>query len=157
MKGSVYIETSVASYLTSRPSRDLVVAANQQLTLEWWNGHRHRFDLYVSDIVLVEAAQGDPLAAARRLAELEGIPSLPIDQVSQDLASSLVHRAIVPAKAMEDALHIAIAANQGMDFLLTWNCRHIASAEVTAKLRVLFEAEGFRIPTICTPAQLMGD
>ena len=157
MKRKVYIETSVASYLTARLSRDLVVAAHQELTVEWWTNHRRRFDLYISELVLLEVAKGDPLAAARRTEELVGIPLLPIGGAVNDLARSLVDRRIVPRKAVEDALHVAVATILGMDFLLTWNCRHIANAEVSKKLEAACLQLGFRLPTLCTPEQLMGD
>src|SRR5580704_9567279 len=134
MKRKVYLETTVASYLTARPSRDLVVAAHQELTVEWWSRHRHRFDIYVSDLVLREAARGDPSAAARRLAELQGIDILSLTAEAQELAALFLKRGLIPQKAVEDALHVALATAQGMDFLLTWNCRHIANAEVIERL-----------------------
>ena len=157
MKRRVYIETSVASYLTARPSRDLIVAAHQEITAEWWANQRRRFDLYISELVLREASKGDPAAAARRIAELAGIPLLPIDGAVQELARSFVERRIVPENVVEDALHIAVAASQGMDFLLTWNCRHIANAEVIERLEAACLKLGLLLPTLCTPEQLMGD
>ena len=157
MKRKVYIETSVASYLTARPSRDLVVAAHQELTTEWWENHRDRFDLYISELVLREASKGDAAASARRMAQLAGIPSLPIDDAAQELARSFVDRRIIPQKVVEDALHVAVAATQGMDFLLTWNCRHIANAEVIERLEAACLELGLLLPTLCTPEQLMGD
>jgi PIN domain len=157
VKRKVYIETSVASYLTACPSRDLVVAAHQQLTLEWWANQRQRFHLYISELVLREASKGDPYAAERRMAELAGIPLLPISDAAVDLARSLVDRRIVPRAAVEDALHVALATSHGMDFLLTWNCRHIANAEVIGKLELECVRFGFLLPTLCTPEQLMGD
>ena len=157
MRRKVYIETSVASYLTARPSRDLVVAAHQELTLEWWANHRQRFELYISELVLREASRGDPSAAAKRVAELDGIPLLPLDDVAKDLARSFIYRRLVPDKAVEDAMHVAVATSQGMDFLLTWNCRHIANAEVIEKLEQACLQLGFFLPALCTPEQLMGD
>ncbi|MCX6591825.1 MAG: type II toxin-antitoxin system VapC family toxin [Acidobacteria bacterium] len=157
MQGSVYIETSVASYLTSRPSRDLVVAANQQLTLEWWNGHRHRFDLYVSEIILQEAGRGDQAAASKRLLALDGIEVLALNEQAREFARQFIERRLVPPTALEDAFHVAVATAQGMDFLLTWNCRHIANAEVMERLRKYCSEAGYGLPTLCTPNQLMGD
>ena len=145
------------SYLTARPSRDLVVAAHQELTAEWWASPRLRFDLYISELVLLEASKGDPVASARRMEALAGIPLLPIDDAVQELARWFVDRLIVPEKVVEDALHVAVAASQGMDFLLTWNCRHIANAEVIDKLEAVCLEFGFLLPTLCTPEQLMGD
>ena len=157
MKRKVYIETSVASYLTARPSRDLVVAAHQQLTAEWWAKHRRRFDVYISEIVLREAAKGDESAATKRLAELDGMEVLTLDDDARLLARLFVERGLIPKKALEDALHVAVATAQGMDFLLTWNCRHIANAEVVERLEAVCLALGYRMPTLCTPEQLMGD
>ena len=157
MKRRVYIETSVASYLTARPSRDLVVAAHQELTVEWWTNHRRRFDLYISDIVLREAAQGDPLAAAKRLAVLEGIDVLALDDSARELARLFVERRLIPEKAVEDAFHVAVATTQGMNFVLTWNCRHIANAEVAGRIEALCLELGYWMPTLCTPLQIMGN
>ena len=157
MNRRVYVETTVASYLTARPSRDLVAAAHQELTREWWTNHRYRFDLYVSDIVLREAAGGDETAAARRIAELQGIDVLVLDDRARELARLFVERGVIPAKAVEDAFHVAVATAQGMDFLLTWNCRHIANAEVVERLEAICLEMGYRMPTLCTPEQLMGD
>ena len=151
------IETSVASYLTARPSRDLVVAAHQELTAAWWATHRQRFDLYISEIVLREAARGDAAAAAKRLAELDKIDVLTLDDGSRVLARLFVERGLIPAKAVEDAFHVAVATSQGMDFLLTWNCRHIANAEVIERLEGVCLELGYQMPILCTPEQLMGD
>jgi len=157
MKRKVYVETSVASYLTARPSRDLVVAAHQELTLEWWTNSRQRFDLFISELVLREASKGDPSAAAKRVSELAGIPLLPINDDVATLARSLIDRRVVPERAVEDALHLAVAVSHGMDFLLTWNCRHIANAEVIERLEDACLQLGLQVPTLCTPEQLMGD
>ena len=157
MKRKVYLETTIASYLTARPSRDLVVAAHQELTIEWWANHRQRFDLYISEFVLREAAKGDESAAARRLAELKGIEVLDLDDGARELARVFVERRLIPEKAVEDAFHVAVATAQGMDFLLTWNCRHIANAEVVERLEAVCLELGYLIPTLCTPEQLMGD
>ena len=157
MKRKVYIETSVASYLTARPSRDLMVAAHQELTAEWWANHRERFEVYISEIVLREAARGDESAAAKRLAELEGIDVLTLDDGARALARLFVERGLIPKQALEDAFHVAVATAQGMDFLLTWNCRHIANAEIVERLEAACLELGYRMPTLCTPEQLMGD
>lgn len=157
MKRRVYVETTVVSYLTARTSRDLVVAAHQELTIEWWTRHRQRFDLYVSEIVLREAARGDELAAANRLSELDGIGVLALDERARQLAHLFVERKLIPEKAVEDAFHVAIATAQGMNFLLTWNCRHIANAEVVERLVAVCLELGYRMPAVCTPEQLMGE
>jgi len=135
----------------------LVVAAHQELTVEWWANHRMRFDLYISDIVLREAAKGDAYAASKRLAELSGIDVLSLDDNARELARAFMERRLIPEKAVEDAFHVAIATSQGMDFLLTWNCRYSANAEVVERLEAVCSEMGYRMPILCTPEQLMGD
>jgi len=152
----VYVETSIVSYLTAWPSRDLVLAAHQQVTREWWS-HRERFELLVSDAVLVEAARGDGAAAARRLAALAGIPALSATERAQALARDLLQAAAMPSKAAIDAAHVAIAATHGVDFLLTWNCTHIANAVTRAKIEGVCRDAGFQPPVICTPLELRAE
>jgi PIN domain len=155
MSSKVYLETSVVSYLTSFPSRDIVVAAHQQITHAWW-AKRSTFELFVSEAVLSEAAAGDPNAAGRRLAALTGISILTITSDARDLALHFLDAGALPRKAFLDALHVAVAAVQGMDFLVTWNCSHIANAQIRAKLERLCRSLNLVPPTICTPEQLLG-
>ncbi len=155
MKRKVYIETTVISYLTARPSRDLIVAAHQQITKDWWENLRNEFDLFVSQAVVREAAGGDQEAAARRLGALDSIMSLDITQEAEEVAGRLLSTGLVPARAAEDALHIALATIHGMDFLLTWNCKHIANAVIRERVDGLLLASGYRAPVICTPEELM--
>ena len=129
MKRKVYMETSVISYLTARPSKTILGAAHQQITLAWWET-RSRYDLVVSESVLRECAAGDPDAAKKRLTVLNNVPLILITEQALDIANSLIAKGIIPAKAAEDALHIAIATVNGVDYLLTWNCRHIANPEI---------------------------
>ena len=156
MKPKVYIETTIPSYLAGRPSRDLVVAGNQELTREWWDERRAAFDLYISQFVLDEAAIGDLKAVRRRMDVLNGLSELEITEAAEQLAEKLIRGGVIPVKAAADAAHIAVAAVSGMDYLLTWNCKHIANAEIMKKIYRLCEAEGFNCPVICTPAELMG-
>ncbi len=156
MKQRVYLETTIVSYLTALPSRDLVRAAHQQLTSEWWQ-RRERFDLFVSEAVLQEAAAGDHLAAARRLAALQEIAILGVTQAAAALAHTLVDTHAVPPAAAVDAVHIAVAALNGMDFLLTWNCAHIANAATRGAIERTCRSAGLVPPTICTPEELMED
>ena len=150
---TVYLETSIISYLTALPSRDLVLAAHQQVTREWWS-RRERFDLFVSDAVLEEAARGDAIAAARRIEAVAGISVLSATEPAQILARGLLQAAAIPAKAAIDAAHVAIAAAHGVDFLMTWNCTHIANAAVRGKIEAVCREAGFRPPVICTPLEL---
>jgi predicted nucleic acid-binding protein len=153
----VYLETTVISYLTARPSRNLRVVAHQEITADWWARRRVSFELYVSRLVLDEAAAGDPEAAAQRLVTLKGIPRLEVTESASILAAALVAEAAIPVEATEDALHVALAAAHGMDYLLTWNCRHIANAAMRNRIADVCAASGFEAPVICTPEELLED
>lgn len=157
MKPSVYIETSVISYLTAKPSRDLIVAGHQQITQEWWAARRPRFELYVSQMVLQEAEAGDKDAAGRRMEALRDIPLLAISEETMYLAQRYLEKGPLPLKAAEDALHIAVATVHGMDYLLSWNCKHIANAEMRKAIVRISQACGYESPIICTPEELMGE
>lgn len=154
---SVYLETSVISYLTARSSRDIVVAGHQQTTRDWWQTRRVVFDLYVSELVLREARGGDTQAATERLAVLETIELLEITPDALDLANQLVLEAAIPQKAIADALHIATAVTSGINFLLTWNCKHIANATMRSKIERICRTTGYEPSIICTPEELMED
>lgn len=135
MKPKVYPETSIISYLAARISRNILVAANQQVTQEWWETRRRRFELFISSSVLNEITRGNPEMAAQRQKIIENIPILPVEERALILAEKLVQNQDVPQKSVEDALHMAIAAVEGMDYLLTWNLRHIANAAMRKKNR----------------------
>src|SRR5436853_917070 len=153
-KAAIYIETSVISYLVARPNRDIIVAAHQQLTVDWWDNQRHQYDLFVSQIVLDEARAGDPLVAGKRVAALQNLSSLEINEVVIQLAEHLVKSHAVQMKAAQDALHIAVACVNGMDYLLPWNCKHIANAKMRSKIDQVCREAGFIPPIICTPEEL---
>jgi len=155
MKPTVYLETTIASYLTAWPSRDLVTAAHQQLTGEWWQTRRDEFEMFVSRLVLQEASGGDPGAAARRLAVLNDLPILEVTEEAASLAQELVRKVPLPARAAVDALHIAIAVVHGIDYLLTWNCTHIANAALRTEIEAVSRAHGYASPVICTPEELL--
>lgn len=157
MKKRVYLETTIVSYLTSRPSRDLVTAAHQQVTREWWEDRRHAFELYVSQYVIKEAGEGDSVVAERRRHFLDDLPLLETTAATVDLAESLIRAHALPRRAAVDALHLAIASVCEMDILLTWNCRHLANAERALPIAEAIRAEGYRPPVICTPEELMGE
>lgn len=157
MRRSVYVETSIISYLAARPSRDLIVAARQQLTHAWWHVRRPAFDLYVSQVVLDEAQSGDSEAAERRLALLAELPLLDITPDVAELAAALIERVPLPPQAGADAAHIAVSAYHGMDFLLTWNAAHIANAELRARVEQVCRESGYPPPVLCTPDEFMGE
>ena len=154
---TVYIETTIISYLTARPARTIVSAARQQITIDWWEVRRHGFDLCSSEVVLREAAMGDAEAARRRLGVLRELPLIAVDDKVMALATLLVERGLVPSVAADDALHISLCAVHGVDFLLTWNCTHIANAQIQAPLARAVAAAGYVLPTICTPDELCGE
>ena len=155
MKPRVYVETTVPSYLTAWPSRDVVILGHQQTTREWWATCRERFELFISRLVADEAARGDAEAARLRLEALRDVPELPATLTAETLAAALLVEGAVPEIARSDAGHIAIAAVHGMDFLVTWNCRHIANAEMEPRIHKICEHHGWRCPVICTPEQLL--
>lgn len=153
----MYLETTIPSYLTSRPSRDLIIAGHQQATREWWERRRDNFQLYVSQLVIDEVSAGDPAAARDRLRALGDLPLLDISPEVTELASRVLASGKIPRKAATDAAHIAIAAVHGMDFLLTWNCVHIANATNARSLALVCREYGCDCPVICTPEELMGE
>ncbi|MBF0137304.1 MAG: type II toxin-antitoxin system VapC family toxin [Magnetococcus sp. DMHC-1] len=155
MKSKIYVETSIVSYLAARPSRDLIVAAHQQITATWWHEQSSHFDLYASELVIQEISAGNHDAVARRLVLLEGLPTLTINEDALTLAKHLVQYGAVPLIAGNDALHIAIATVQNMDFLLTWNCKHIANAVMRYKIEKTCRGLNFEPPTIATPEQFL--
>ena len=155
MKETVYIETSVVSYLTGRPSRDMVVAAHQELTRQWWDTRASSFEIVVSELVREESSGGDADASRRRMAVIENIPVLKANDAAMDLAERLVSKSVVPQEFAADALHIAIATVNGIDYLLTWNCKHLANAARRQKIEALVDEAGYACPVICTPEELM--
>jgi len=157
MASSVYLETTIPSYLTAWRSPELSMAAKQQTTRQWWDERRERFDLYISDVVLLEASGGDPDAAKRRLEALDGIPVLKPLPEADEIALALVDSLALPDSALADAAHIAISVVHGMDYLLTWNCTHIANATYQPIIHEVCDDFGFAMPVICTPDQLMGE
>jgi predicted nucleic acid-binding protein len=154
-RGNVYVETTVFSYLAARPSRDLRVAAHQQITAEWWDSRRHQFVLFVSQLVVEEASAGDPTAAARRGAYLADLTLLELSDTALTLAEKLLADSAVPIAATEDAIHIAVAAVHGMHYLMTWNCKHIANATTRNRIEMACNDAGYDMPIICTPEELL--
>ena len=154
MPERVYIETTVVSYLTARPSRDVIVVGHQQITQDWWDDCRGDYQLCTSELVFQEAGAGDPQAAQERLDVLKDMVLLETRQEAQDLAKELVQAGALPAKAFEDALHIAVAAHQKIPYLLTWNCRHMANATMRPLIEAVCAGKGYKAPIICTPEEL---
>ena len=155
MSPTAYIETSVVSYLTARPSRDVVVAAYQEVTREWWRDAAARFHLVASELVLAECRAGDRTAAGARLDALEGVALLNASPDAEDLARRLLELGAVPREAAADAAHIAIAVTNGVEYLVTWNFRHIANATMRVRIERACREAGYEPPVICTPNELM--
>jgi len=153
----VHVETTIVSYLAARPSRDLVTAAHQKITQDSWDERRTAFDAYTSALVLNEAGAGDTQIARRRLEYLGELPVLEPGEGAESLAQAFLEHGAIPRSEPEDALHVALAAVHGMEFLLTWNCAHIANAELRLKLVETCALEGVELPHICTPEELMGE
>jgi len=153
----VYIETSFISFLSSKPSRNLLATAWQQVSLDWWEYRKPLFDLYTSELVIDEAKRGDRNAAERRLAYIEELPVLNVTDSAILLAQRFLDERAMPAKAFGDALHVALAVVHRMDYLLTWNCRHIDNAQTKTLVRRLCVSQGLSFPEICTPQELMGE
>lgn len=154
-KPSVYLETTVISLLTARPTRDIVQSALQQLTREWWEQRRHDFELFSSVFVVEEAMKGDAAAAKRRMEVLNQLHELPYTPETEALATRLLRETRLPAKAHLDALHLASAAVHEVDYLVTWNCTHIANAVIIPDVRSICSLAGYDCPHICTPQELM--
>ena len=155
MKPRLHLETTIPSYLAARRSRDLRLAADQETTQQWWETERHDYELFISQAVVREVSKGDPNFAAARLDYLRKIPLLPRTSEASALITHLLASGIIPAVAEDDAAHIGLAAAHGMDFLLTWNCRHINNHHIRARIERACTAFGLAAPDICTPAELM--
>jgi hypothetical protein len=157
MNETAYIETSIFGYLTARSTRNLILAANIEVTRDWWDNYRISLDLYASQIVLDEAALGDSEIASQRLEMLKSITLLEPSEIAQELVIQFLSKTNLPPKAANDAAHIAIATVHGMDYLLTWNCKHIANAHIQKKLAQICSEFGYELPTICTPYEMIGE
>lgn len=157
MSETVYVETSMVGYLTARPSNNLILMANLEITRRWWETCRSQFTLYISQVVLDEAVQGDPEMALKRLEILQNLPVLELTEDVQDLGAHFLKRSSLPSKASDDAIHIAAATVHGLNYLLTWNCKHIANAQIQRKLAEICLDFKYKLPTICTPYELMGE
>ena len=155
MKESIYLETSVVSYYTAKPVRDIIVLAHQEITREWWQRAIKRFDIYISEIVVEEASYGDSEAATRRLEILKGFPHLELNEKVEEVAGIYIKQLGIPEKSIRDTLHLAICSVHNIDYLITWNCTHIANAEIIKKLIKINDSYEIHTPIICTPEELM--
>ena len=155
-KPRLYLETTIPSYLTAWPSRDQSIAEKQEITKEWWRDRKSEFELFISEIVYLECAAGDSAAAKERLEVIEGIPWLDnLDEVTE-LAEAIMASGALPEKAATDAAHIAMSAVHEIEFLMTWNCSHIANGQIIKVIRRVCAAHGYDCPEVRTPTGLMG-
>ena len=154
MKPRAYLETSMVSYLVGRLSRDVIVLGNQELTREWWLSRRGEYELFVSEVVIREGMLGNQQIAQQRLEIIETLPVLRVTVEAERLAPLLLRAAGLATNAKTDALHIAVATVHGMDFLLTWNCTHIANAAIRRAVERQCRLSGYEPPVICTPQEL---
>ena len=153
----IYVESTIPSYVVARPARDLLQAARQQLTRDWWEEKRSKHELFTSQVVLDEIAAGERSMARRRLNLMTGTALLDLTPAAESLAEAVLKSGLIPAKADGDAAHIALATTHRMDILLTWNCRHIANGAIEVRLRRLVQAQGWELPGICTPEELSAE
>jgi hypothetical protein len=153
----IYIESTIPSYVAARPAWDLIQAARQQLTRDWWDLQRTKHDLFTSQVVLDEIANGETAMAQQPLAVMAGITLLRSTDEAETLTQHILDSGLLPSDADRDAAHIALAAVHEMDILLSWNCRHIANAAIQARLRALVEKWGFALPVLCTLDELTGE
>lgn len=156
MKQSVYIESSVVSYYANEISSDLKVAAEQRITREWWRQVLPRLEAYISPFVIGEIEDGRPLDAKARLEVVRGVKVLPVTDSVHELAAIYIRKLSLPKDDHIDAFHLAVTAIHELDFLVSWNCKHIANAFKFPLIRKINVGMGYRVPTICTPRELMG-
>lgn len=152
---TVYLETTFVSYLVSQPSRDLIVAAHQQLTRDWWGQRRHQFRCVISQVVLDEITVGDPVEIQKRLEITSPLDVLAASIEAESLTQAIMARGVLPMKAVRDAAHIAIATVYSVQYILTWNCRHIANAQILRRIERICQQSGYLMPLVCTPEELL--
>jgi hypothetical protein len=155
MKPRIYIETSIPSLLTARPSKDPVLLGHQISTQQWWQTRLSAFEAFTSKAVLDEAGRGEPAMAAARLSALDSFPLLSKTGAADSFEAAILSLGVIPPAAAIDALHLALATVHRIDFLLTWNCRHINNANLETRYRSLAEQFGYPLPVIATPEELM--
>lgn len=153
----IYIESTIPSYLVARPARDLLQAARQQTSKDWWDLKRHQHELFTSEIVLAEISEGEAAMAQQRLEVMDGIKTLRVTEDTEALTRRILESGLLPLAADRDAAHIALATIYEMDILLSWNCRHIANASIQARLRRLAGQMGLTLPVLCTPDEMTGE
>jgi len=153
---TVYVETTVIGHLAGRSHPDPVIAARQALTRRWWPTASSRYRLLISELVLDESAGGDPSAAEERLEAVASLPRLDATDEVDELVDKLISNGAIPPTEPRDAFHVAIAAVNGVQYLVTWNFKHIANATMRGRIESVCRDAGFEPPVICTPEELPG-
>lgn len=153
---TVYLETTFISYLVALPSRDVIVAGHQQTTHDWWTARRSSFECSISQVVIDEVSAGDPREIQKRLEVVRDLPVLEVSESAEQLALEIITSGAIPARAARDAAHVAVAAVHHIDYLLTWNCSHLANAQIMRRIARVCERSALQMPLICTPEELMG-
>lgn len=156
MRQKIYLETSVVSYLVSRPSKNIVIAGRQAVTKDMWD-IIDNYDAFISDIVIQESSKGDMTLAKLRLDAVEKFNILKIDDEAKELAKLLIQKKAIPDKCPEDALHISISAVNGIDVVVTWNFKHLNNPFTRIMIRKVIEMNGYICPEICSPDEFLGD
>jgi predicted nucleic acid-binding protein len=152
---TVFLDTTILSYVVGGASRDPLVARHQRITRIWWKRYRHRFELVLSDRVVQEMRRGSPAKSKERLQLTESIRSVVCEAHHEAFAHELLRPGALPLKAELDALHIAVAAFNSVQFLLTWNCRHLANPTIAGKVAQTCATHDLACPRVCTPETLM--
>ena len=152
---SVYVETTILSYLVAFPARDVVIAGHQQTTLDWWTVRKNEFNCFISQVVIDEVSGGDPSEARKRLAVADTLDLLAVTLDAEKLTESIMNSGVLPPKAIRDAAHIAVSTVHRVEYLMTWNCKHLANAQISKRIAVICLAAGYVMPTICTPEELL--
>ena len=153
---TLYVERTIVGHLAGRLLADPIVSSRQEVTREWWQSHSERYELFISQLVLDECGGGDLSAAQERLAIIEDLALLDGTTATDSLAAALIAANAIPATEPRDAFHIAIAATNGVKYLLTWNFKHIANATLRKRIEGVCRKMGYEPPTICTPDELLG-
>lgn len=154
MMTRIYIETSVISFLTARQSKDVVLAGHQASTHIFWS-RKKDFELFISDMVIQECEKGDADCAQSRIQAITGLPVLSVDKEVEHLASELINKGAIPKKSLEDAVHIAVASVSAIDFIVTWNFKHINNPFMKQQIRNVIVNQGYAMPEICSPDELL--
>jgi len=151
---TVYLETTVVGTIASRDHPDPVIRLRQSMTRRWWMNYRQLYDLRISDLVVVECSAGDPTAAAERLQLIDGVSLLAPNAQAEHLTNALLAGKAIPETEPRDAAHIALATVHEIDFILTWNFKHILNPHTQHLIRQVCTDHGYEVATICTPEQL---